>query len=210
MLRKNEATNGLWRIYEDKILLRLFYNDMGLHAIKRQLKRSYTAIRQRIRTLTMDEQVLKGREFEEYVLNLFRSNQEEEYCLKEWRGDKILNGLTPENNHYPDFVFQYHLGDLRRDFAIECKWRKDFTRDGNVEILSQTNVTSYPQFATEKGIPVFIILGMFGQPWEPQEIYILPLDVVKTPSFHRDHLLPFRRLFASASFHFDPLTGILA
>ena len=203
---EEETINGLWRLHEDKILLRMFYNDKGLHAIKQQIGRSYLAVRQRIRTLTMAEQVLKGREFEEYVLSLFKSNQDEEYSLKEWRGDKNLNGLIPESNHYPDFIFQYRNGEIRSDFAIECKWRKDFLRDGSVDILSQTNVTSYPQFATEKGIPVFIILGLFGQPWEPLELYILPLDIVTSPCLHKNNLLPYRRMSSNSSFHFNPMS----
>ncbi len=203
---EKETTNRLWCIHEDKILLRMFYNDKGLHAIKQQLGRSYATVRQRIRTLTMPEQVLKGREFEEYVLSLFKNSEKEEYSLKEWRGDKNLNGLTPESNHYPDFIFQYRNGDVCADFAIECKWRNVLTNDGYVEILSQTNVTSYPRFADEKGFPVFIILGLYGQPWEPLELYILPLDVVTSPYLHRDKLLRYKRMSADVPFHFNPIT----
>jgi len=40
---------------------------MGIHAIKKQLQRTYLSIRQRLRSITLPEDVLKGREFEDYV-----------------------------------------------------------------------------------------------------------------------------------------------
>ena len=74
-----------WKVWEDKILLRMFYEDMGLHAIKKRLHRTYISVRTRIRAITLPEEVLKGREFEDFVLELFDLNKTNAYSLLEWR-----------------------------------------------------------------------------------------------------------------------------
>ena len=52
-----------WTVAEDKRLLRMFYEDMGIHAIHKAINRSYSTIYNRIKALTMNDEVLKGREF---------------------------------------------------------------------------------------------------------------------------------------------------
>ena len=111
-----------WKVGEDKTLLRMFYEDMGLYAIKKKLGRSYSAVRNRIHSLALTDDVLKGREFEEYVLELFQvAENNNTFSLLEWRGDKIFGDIKPQNNSYPDFIIKYNKNNS--DIAIECKWR---------------------------------------------------------------------------------------
>ena len=77
---ENEIFNGVsedrspthqrWKVWEDKTLLRMFYEDMGIHAIKKRLSRTYLSVKNRIRAITLPVEVLKGREFEDFVLEL--------------------------------------------------------------------------------------------------------------------------------------------
>ena len=113
-------THQRWTVWQDKILLRMFYEDMGLHAIKKQLRRSYISVRNRIKAITLPEEVLKGREFEDFVLELFDLNETKAYSLIEWRGDKSLGNISPVSNTYPDFVLVYKEGKRKRKFAVEC------------------------------------------------------------------------------------------
>lgn len=57
-----------WTVAEDKRLLRMFYEDLGIHAIHKAIVRPYSTIYFRIKSLTMNDELLKGREFEDYVL----------------------------------------------------------------------------------------------------------------------------------------------
>lgn len=66
-----ETRHERWTVAQDKVLLRMYYEDMGIHAIHKQLQRSYVAIYARINSMTQSEELLKGREFEDYVLTLF-------------------------------------------------------------------------------------------------------------------------------------------
>ena len=51
-------THQRWTVWQDKILLRMFYEDMGLHAIKKKLLRSYISVRNRIKAITLPEEVM--------------------------------------------------------------------------------------------------------------------------------------------------------
>lgn len=164
-----------WMVSDDKVLLRMFYEDMGIHAIKKQLHRSYLSIRQRIRSITMPEDVLKGREFEDYVLELFDVREDSDFVLKEWQGDKTLGDVCPENNHYPDFVFCYLQS---HNFAVECKWRERLNSDIEKDLFSADKLSIYQQFADERKIPVFVVLGVGGEPCQPELLYVIPLNEI--------------------------------
>ena len=63
-----DKKNSRWTVGEDKTLLRMFYEDLGVHEIHKRLRRSYLSIKNRISSITLPEQLLKGREFEDFVL----------------------------------------------------------------------------------------------------------------------------------------------
>jgi hypothetical protein len=164
-----------WTVGDDKVLLRMFYEDMGIHAIKKKLQRSYLTIRQRIRSITLPEEVLKGREFEDYVLELFVVREDGDITLKEWQGDKTLGDVCPESNRYPDFVFSYQQSHC---FAVECKWRERLTANIEKDLFTAEKLTIYQQFANERRMPVFIVLGVGGEPCQPELLYIIPLNEI--------------------------------
>ena len=126
-----EAKPYRWTVAEDKRLLRMFYEDMGIHAIHKAIDRPYSTIYLRIKSLTMNDELLKGREFEDYVLELLDLPHNDKLVLKEWRGDKSLPGVYPESNSAPDFVFEYD----GKSFAVECKWRGHMPKDLEEELL---------------------------------------------------------------------------
>ena len=214
-----------WTVGEDKTLLRMYYEDMGIHAIKKQLNRTYLAVRERIRALTMPEDMLKGREFEELVLELL-DVKSGKLLLKEWRGDKTLGEVFPENNRYPDLLIEEV--ETNRCIAIECKWRKYLNHTSMQDLFSPENLSIYHEFSQERDLPVFIVLGIGGTPCDPDNIYIIPLDrayFVLTPSktnpevlvYEPAQLNPFRRTNTDAplgfkEFHiekFPPKTNVI-
>lgn len=161
-----------WTVGEDKRLLRMFYEDMGIHAIHRAINRPYSTIYLRIKSLTMSDEVLKGREFEDYVVDLFDLPHNKKLTLKEWRGDKSLPGIYPENNSAPDFVFEYG----GEPFAVECKWRNHLPKDLEKELLTAERMTSFQKFSAERCMPVYLLLGIGGLPNDPDNLYFTRLD----------------------------------
>ena len=204
-----------WTVGEDKTLLRMYYEDMGIHAIKKRLNRTYLAVRERIRAITMPEDVLKGREFEEFVLELL-DVKSGKLLLKEWRGDKTMGDVFPKNNSYPDFLIEEV--ETKHNVAIECKWRKFLNHSAMMDLFSPEQLTAYQEFSEERDLPVFIFLGIGGEPCEPEDIYIIPLEkatFVMTPSktnpnalvYEPSQLKPFKRTNINAPLCFDEFSS---
>lgn len=172
MAAEQEAKPYRWTVAEDKRLLRMFYEDMGIHAIHKAINRPYSTIYLRIKSLTMNDEVLKGREFEDYMLELLDIAHNDRLTLKEWRGDKSLPGIYPEGNSAPDFVFEYN----GEPFAVECKWRNHLPKDIEKELLPPERLSSFQQFSTERRMPVYLLLGIGGLPNDPDSLYFTCID----------------------------------
>lgn len=163
-----------WTVAEDKVLLRMFYADMGMHAIHNKLRRTYKSIYTRIQSITQPEELLKGREFEDYVLGLFNVQEDGSFVLEEWQGDKTLGSIKPENNSNPDFVFRYN----DKKFAVECKWRRKLDEDLSKELFSLKRIENYKAFSRIRKIPVTILLGVGGESCNPDQLYVIPLESI--------------------------------
>ena len=196
-------THQRWTVWQDKILLRMFYEDMGLHAIKKQLRRSYISVRNRIKAITLPEEVLKGREFEDFVLELFDLNETKAYSLIEWRGDKSLGNISPVSNTYPDFVLVYKEGKRKRKFAVECKWRASIPRHFSKPLFTPEQITHYQEYATEKAMAVFIVLGVGGAPSMPEELYLIPLISISQIQSNPSSLKQYKREFVDKWFSIE-------
>jgi hypothetical protein len=72
-----------WTVAEDKRLLRMYYEDMGIHAIHKAIGRPYSTVYRRVKSLTMNDELLKGREFEDHVLELLGVANNDRLTLKE-------------------------------------------------------------------------------------------------------------------------------
>lgn len=165
-----------WKVWEDKTLLWMFYEDMGIHAIKKRLNRTYLSVYNRIRAITMPEEVLKGREFEDFVLELFDLGESRAYSLIEWRGDKSNGEIAPVSNTYPDFVIEYKKDNVKKRFAVECKWRASISRYSRKPLLAAEQIERYQEYAKEANMNVNIVIGVGGEPSMPEELYIVPID----------------------------------
>ncbi len=172
LMAAEHNTHERWTVAQDKKLLRMFYADMGIHAIHKQLHRTYTAIYARIRAITQPEEWLKGREFEDFVLSMFDIHEGGKLVLQEWQGDKSLGLIQPENNSNPDFVFRYD----QEEFAIECKWREKLKPDLSKDLFQANRIENYRHFSETRNMPVTIFLGVGGEPGNPDLLYRIPLE----------------------------------
>jgi len=160
-----------WTVAEDKRLLRMYYEDMGIHAIHKAIGRPYSTVYRRVKSLTMNDELLKGREFEDHVLELLGVANNDKLTLKEWRGDKSLPGIYPEGNSNPDLVLEYD----GRPFAIECKWRSHMPQDISKELLPSDRVALFAKYSQKNKLPVFLLLGIGGLPSDPDLLYLVPV-----------------------------------
>ena len=183
-----------WTVAQDKILLRMYYADMGIHAIHKQLNRTYSAVYLRIHSITQPEELLKGREFEDYVLSLFNFQEDGTLVLMEWQGDKSYGTIHPENNSNPDFVFRCG----QKEFAIECKWREKLPQDLSKDIFPIKKIENYERFSKTRKLPVTIVIGVGGEPCYPELLYVIPLEKIASVVSGNQSIVDF--LCASRSF----------
>ena len=172
-----DKKNSRWTVGEDKTLLRMFYEDLGVHEIHKRLRRSYLSIKNRISSITLPEQLLKGREFEDFVLTelLGIGSKGNTMKLLEWRGDKSIAGVFPESNSYPDFVISL---DHRKKVALECKWRKKLPTSLKKEVFSPERIELFKSYSDDTSISIWFIIGVGGEPSAPELLYQVPLSAV--------------------------------
>ena len=192
-----------WKVWEDKTLLWMYYEDMGIHAIKKKLNRTYLSVHNRTRAITMPEDVLKGREFEDFVLELFDLGDSRAYSLIEWRSDKSNGEISPVSNTYPDFVIEYKKGNIKKRFAVECKWRASIPRYISKPLLATEQIERYQEYAKETNMNVNIVLGIGGEPSMPEELYIVPIDTFKQVASKPSMLINYRREVISKWFSIE-------
>ena len=169
---EDERRSNRWSVGEVKCLLSMFYEDMGVHAIHKAIGRPYLSIYNRIKALTMSDDLIKGREFENFLISLFDIPNNKRIRIKEWRGDKSLPGVYPENNSAPDFLFECN----GRLFAVECKWRNHLPQKIDDNLLTPERQQFFIQYAKERNIPVFLLLGVGGFPSDPHKLYLAKAD----------------------------------
>ena len=89
-------------------------------------------------------------------------------------GDKSYGKVKAENNSNPDFVFRYR----QNEFAVECKWREKLSRDLSKDLFPIKRIENYKHFSEVRHMPVTIILGIGGEPCNPELLYKIPLNEI--------------------------------
>lgn len=149
----------------------------------------------------------KGRQFECFVVERFSENY---FDLKVWQGDKYYKGKYADANHNPDLELEYNCSETRYiPFAVECKWRRCFNEHGSIRWATEEQIRHYNEYSDDRNIQVFVVIGIGGDPSEPDEVYIVPLEKLKYPYVKKDYLQRFRRKKPAAFFYFDQADGRL-
>jgi hypothetical protein len=112
----------------------------------------------------------KGKAFENYVRKyIFPKEQyvllRKTHCYEENKNDYV------EDSKLPDYTFR--CKETNREFHVEVKFRSSLY-DGKVQWCSEEQLTRYKGVAIEKA--TFLALGYGGTPYDPYNIYIIPLD----------------------------------
>jgi hypothetical protein len=132
----------------------------------------------------------KGRLFEEYIIRLFNVNS---FQIIEWqKSEKIPDGTFSFAHSYPDLELLF-LGTRRYRFAVKCKWRKEF-REGRINWAKSSQIKSYEDFQNQNRIPVFIAIGIGGEPSDPEKLFVTPICNISgdTDAYEHD-LIPYKR-----------------
>jgi hypothetical protein len=143
----------------------------------------------------------KGDAFEKFVVQNF---DQQYFTIQEWRSDKYVNGVYAVSNHFPDLEvnFNYRKENIKDSFAVECKWRKSFYQNA-IQWAENYQVANYREYASALSIPVFIVIGVGGEPSNPAELFIVPLDRLQTNSISQDAINQYKKYNMGKRFYWD-------
>jgi hypothetical protein len=143
----------------------------------------------------------KGRLFEEYVTKLFN---EQHFKLKDWRkAERMALIDLPKNHSDPDLELIFGRGQYK--FAVECKWRTELKNGIFRWDKKYENLEIYTKYSRERNIPVFIVIGVGGDPFNPERMFVTPLECIcSSENVRESDLMPYKRK-PTRKFYYDIL-----
>jgi len=127
----------------------------------------------------------KGEAFEKYLAEYIFP--EDQYILCHQTHDYNKNQERfVESSKLPDLKFRA-IGS-KKEFYVEAKYRSSFL--GNkLEWAQEYQFKRYKQINRET--PVFIAIGVGGEPNSPESLYIIPVSKIKYTGLYESTLRPF-------------------
>ena len=128
------------------------------------------------------DEFLKGVDFESYV---------RDYLFPKDKYTLIERTCSPGKDSFvfsskePDFKLQSESGKI---FFLEAKYR-DYFFDGAIEWCKFYQFSHYGD--VDRIAPVYVIIGIGGQPDDPERLFLLPLKVIKGDKLYRSTLQPY-------------------
>ena len=154
-----------------------------------------------------DENKAKGDAFEKFVVKNFNQKY---FTLQEWRSDKYVDGIYAVSNHFPDLevIFNFKEKGVKEAFAIECKWRKNYFKN-EIEWAKDYQIKNYKEYADKLNIPVFVVIGVGGEPEKPNELFIVPLPKMKVNVITKSELANYKKDLSESRFFWEYEKNIL-
>ncbi|MDI6603364.1 MAG: hypothetical protein QME57_04665 [Patescibacteria group bacterium] len=168
-----------------------------------QPKNKYSVEQKRAEFSSVEDQgrFEEGKLFERYIASLFNSY----YTIEDWTRDNFdkTRGFYVESNKNPDLTIRYNPSKER--FAVECKYRSSsyysaLYNESAVYLAKEDQLSRYRQFSEERGIPVFIVVGLRGKPDNPLEVFCVPLNDIVSTEMPISSLNRYKRSYAIKDF----------
>ncbi|MGH1430971.1 MAG: hypothetical protein ACRBB4_07630 [Neptuniibacter sp.] len=126
------------------------------------------------------------------------------YTIESWTPDKgFLSGIYVKANKDPDLLL---ISPTGKRIAIECKFRSDFYRSGDRESITWSQMRrayDYMKYGDEKGVTVFLALGVGGSAKSPKHVYLVPISTLMKKQFSSERLIKNKKHFATTKSKLD-------
>lgn len=150
-------------------------------------------------TTIIDKNKKNGVDFEKFIVQKFNPKY---FKIKQWAGDKYVNGKYAETTLNPDLILEFSLGKEKHTFAVECKWRKDLY-NGGLQIADEGQLDRYRKYEHKSGSPVFMAIGFGNEGASPSRLFIVPLSQVNDNFLRIDYLAAFEKQEIGKNFYYD-------
>ena len=152
-----------------------------MNFLDRLLKISKAALNEALKP----ESFYKGEEFENYVRKyIFPSDRYELLHRTHSYTDNKKDYI--ESTLYPDFLFRCKR--TGREFFVEAKFRSRLY-DNYVEWTYPSQLKRYHEIDSQT--PVFLCLGLYGKPKNPEFIFVIPVSKIKYTKLYPSFLEKF-------------------
>lgn len=183
----------------ERKLVEGFASSRGLDydEIIRDVEKRIAASEDMAETEIVDINKKQGNDFEKFVVHKF---DKKFFNLKEWAGDKYVNGTYAQTTQHPDLLLELDLKKETAELSVECKWRSSFHNDGIVFATSD-QLKRYQNFEASRNTPVFIAIGIGGSGAKPEQLYVVPLNKIKSSFIHANVLKKYKKRIDSDFFY---------
>ncbi len=122
----------------------------------------------------------QGELFQKYVIEMILAKKEFFDWIDTTR-DVKYGELYPKSNMNPDLIikFKHEKYHWEENLAVECKYRAGL-KNNLVFIDEERKINNYKEFQKSQNIRTFLALGLGGSSSNPKNIFIIPIDEVKT------------------------------
>lgn len=185
---------------KEESMIRELAEQQGVEAdpLIEKLRADLAASSQESETTLVDTQQKAGLDFEKYVVKKF---DKEYFTLKQWAGDKYIEGRYAETTQQPDLQLELHFKGNSYPLAVECKWRKQSEGDF-IRFAKDEQWKRYQEFQDTSETPTFVALGVGGLPYSPDALYMIPVKAFSKPVQHKANLQKYWKSTES-NFFFD-------
>ena len=161
---------------------------------------------QKIEYHTSNAPEIKGKRFEDHIENLFTKQYFK--IVEKTHSFKTNSERYVESSKNPDFIFEYM--PTREHFAVECKFRTSLNKQNQLEWSYPAQLKRYQEFAFERKIPVFIVVGLMldikNKDYDPEDeleiepeyvtekfMFNIPLEAAKYPALYESVFTKYER-----------------
>ena len=156
--------------------------ESGLNAeeILQDVEARLEASTEKSETAIIDQNKKSGDDFEKFIVQKFDKRY---YKVKEWAGDKYIDGIYAETTLQPDLIMELNLEYSSATFAVECKWRRKLS-NGGIEVATPEQLIRYKAFGEKQNMPVFMAIGLGGEGDSPEQLFIVPIQEINENYMH--------------------------
>jgi hypothetical protein len=172
--------------------------------ILKKIKEDIKASEEEPETELIDVNAKAGLDFEKFIVKKFDPDY---FVIKQWAGDKFVDGRFAESTLEPDLQLELKLGKERYPVAVECKWRSNVKGDF-IRFANDGQLERYQAFEQRTSMPTFIALGVGGSPSSPEVLYVIPVSAFKKPIQHMANISKYKKAM-DKNFFFDHEKGEL-
>lgn len=142
----------------------------------------------------------KGNEFEKFIVGKLDKRY---FRCRSWSSDKSSNGRFSLRDLNPDLFLDYRAKQEHKPFkfAIECKYRSSYY-DEKIS-LDESQLKRYKRYASIKRRKVYLAIGVGGNPYSPNEVFIVPLNEVKNNELKKSFLNQYKRVDPNKKLFFN-------